>query len=196
VSQGPHESDRPIAVAAVGGDKRAFEELVRRHKSALYRFVRRYVGEPDDAYDVVQESFVSAWTALPRFDVQQSFGSWLRTIALNKCRDYGRRKSVRRRLLMLFALENHPQIATASTDAESDAASEESLRLRLLDQAIAELPRLYKEPLLLTAFSGLTHQEAAMELKTTTKAVEMRIRRAKKKLSNALGSMKSLRPEG
>jgi RNA polymerase sigma-70 factor (ECF subfamily) len=196
VSQGPQESDRPIAVAAVGGDKRAFEELVRRHKSALYRFVRRYVGEPDDAYDVVQESFVSAWTALPRFDVQQSFGSWLRTIALNKCRDYGRRKSVRRRLLMLFALENHPQIATASTDAESDAGSEESLRLRLLDQAIAELPRLYKEPLLLTAFSGLTHQEAAMELKTTTKAIEMRIRRAKKKLINALGSVKSLRPEG
>jgi RNA polymerase sigma factor CnrH len=196
VSEGPNESDRPLAIAAVSGDQRAFEELVRRHKSALYRFVRRYVGEPDDAYDVVQDSFVSAWTALQRFDVQQSFGAWLRTIALNKCRDYGRRKSVRRRLLMLFALESHPQPSPARIDAESDTDSEESLRLRLLDQALADLPRQYKEPLLLTAFSGLTHQEAALELKTTTKAVEMRLRRAKKKLLEALGSRKSPLSEG
>lgn len=196
MSEDPSEIDRPLAIAAVGGDRRAFEELVRRHKGPLYRFVRRYVGEPDDAYDVVQDSFVSAWISLRRFDVMKSFGAWLRTIALNKCRDYGRRKSVRRRLLSLFALERQPSAQMASADSPLDEDPEGSLRLRLLDQAIAELPRLYKEPLLLTTFSGLTQQEAAVELKTTTKAIEMRIRRAKKKLTEALSSCHSHLPEG
>ncbi len=196
MSDDPNDIDRPLAMAAVGGDRRAFEELVRRHKAPLYRFVRRYVGESDDAYDVVQESFVSAWTALRRFDVKQSFGAWLRTIALNKCRDYGRRKSVRRRFLMLFALENPPSAPVATADTEGDEDKEESLRLRLLDQAIAGLPRRYKEPLLLTTFSGLSQQQAAVALKTTTKAVEMRIRRAKQKLREALTAQKFSPPEG
>lgn len=196
MSAGASELDRPLAIAAVSGDRRAFEELVRRHKAPLYRIVRRYVGEPDDAYDVVQDSFVSAWAALQRFDVQQSFGAWLRTIALNKCRDYGRRRSARRRVLLLFARENHPSAPTANTHTELDNDRQESLRLRLLDEAIAQLPRRYKEALLLTTFSGLTHQEAAVELRTTTKAVEMRIRRAKKQLTETLIPYKSSSPEG
>ncbi len=196
MSEGLKESDRPLAIAAVGGDKRAFEELVRRHTSALYRFVRRYVGDADDAYDVVQDSFVSAWMALQRFDVQQSFGQWLRTIALNKCRDYGRRRSVRHRLLMLFAHESHLPSSSATAEVEQQRDSEESLRLHRLDQALADLPRRYKEPLLLTIFSGLTQQQAAVELKTTTKAIEMRIRRAKKKLTEVLAASEASAPQG
>ena len=55
-----------------------------------------------------------------------------------------------------------------------------------LDQAIACLPAFYKEPLLLTTVSGLSQQDAAAQLKTTTKAIEMRIRRARKKITEAL----------
>jgi RNA polymerase sigma-70 factor (ECF subfamily) len=63
---------------------------MRRHKGWLYQFIRRYVADRDDAYDVLQESFVSAWSALSRFDPERPFEAWLRRIALNKCRDRAR----------------------------------------------------------------------------------------------------------
>jgi len=72
-----------------------------RHKGWLYQFIRRYVADRDDAYDVLQESFVSAWGALGRFDPERPLEAWLRRIALNKCRDRARRSAVRRRRRIL-----------------------------------------------------------------------------------------------
>ena len=137
----------------------------------------------DDAYDLVQDTFISTWLALRRYDARKPFSVWLRAIALNKCRDHGRRRAVRRRFLKLFASQP-PQAHSALQDREE--ASLQAKRLRQLDQAIAALPRVYKEPLLLTTVAGLTQQQTAEQLKTSTKAIEMRIRRAKKRLSEAL----------
>lgn len=177
-------------MAAGAGDRRAFELLVRRHKTPLYRLARRYVGNSDDAYDVVQEAFVSAWLALRQFDPQQSFAGWLRAITLNKCRDHGRRQAARHRILELLALE--PVAATAPAENESDSGQDslevERQRLQWLDRSIAELPRRYKEPLLLVFVSGLTQQEAARELGISAKAVEMRLRRARSRLREILAS--------
>ena len=179
---GQDEDERQLAAAARAGRRAAFDQLVRREKGPLYRFVRRYVGNADDAYDIVQDAFVSAWLALERYDSRRSFAFWLRAIALNKCRDHGRRQAVRRRFLMLLSF------ASAATDESGQetpeqSGAEEERRLRHLDQAIAALPRRYKEPLLLTIVSGLTQQQAAQQLGTTTKAIEMRIRRAKRTLA-------------
>ena len=55
-----------------------------------------------------------------------------------------------------------------------------------LDAAIAALPAFYKEPLLLTAISGLSQKDAALQLNTTVKAIEMRVRRARQKLQQEL----------
>ena len=73
--------------------------------------------------------------------------------------------------------------------SEVERAEEEleaSTRLARLDKAIASLPALYKEPLLLTTVQGLSQDEAAAILKTTRKAVEMRLYRARRKLSEML----------
>ena len=178
--------EQRLAAAAQSGDRRAFEQLVKLHKGSLYRFVRRYVGDADDAYDLVQDAFVSAWLALRRFDARQSFSAWLRAIALNKCRDFGRRRAVRRRLHALFANISPSAFEPVDTD-DPEPELRLARRLRRLDQAIAALPRRYKEPLLLTLVSGLTQQQAAEELGTSTKAIEMSIRRAKKRLAETLG---------
>jgi RNA polymerase sigma factor (sigma-70 family) len=168
----------PLAVAAQAGDRRAFEALVRREKAGLYAFVRRYVGDADDAYDVVQESFVAAWRAFGRFDPQRSFPVWLRTIALNKCRDHGRRGKVRRLFLGAFA----DQPTAAPADGEETADED----LARLDRAIGKLPDLYKAPLLLTTAGGLSHEDAASVLKISAKAVEMRLYRARKRLAELI----------
>ncbi|TAK99127.1 MAG: sigma-70 family RNA polymerase sigma factor [Rhodospirillaceae bacterium] len=179
------ESDAVLAARAKAGDRPAFDQLILRHKALLYRFVRRYTGNNDDAYDILQDSFIAAWLALRRYDPSRDFATWLRTIALNKCRDFGRRGAVRRRILRLFAFE-HAGGKHMHAHVTPDAESPDEQRQRRLDAAIAALPAFYKEPLLLTIVAGLSQQDVATQLKTTTKAIEMRLRRAKKSLVVAL----------
>ena len=56
--------DAALVAAVLAGDQRAFTQLMRRNKDSLYRFVRGYVGDASEAYDLVQEAFVAAWHAL------------------------------------------------------------------------------------------------------------------------------------
>lgn len=179
-------TDEVLAGRARGGDRAAFEALVRRHKSGLYAFVRRYMGSADDAYDALQETFVAAWLALGRYDPARPFLPWMRTIALNKCRDAARRLKVRRLLARAFRFEQQGNDSTEMLDRarEEDAAQAE--RLAELDRAVAALPALYKEPLLLTLVSGLSHKEAAEQLGTTAKAIEMRLARGRRALQAML----------
>ena len=183
---GGSETDEQLAASAKAGNRAAFEGLIQRHKAGLYRFVRRYIGQSDDAYDVLQDCFVSAWSGLARYDPERPFLPWLRVIALNKCRDFARRQKVRRLLLKAFAFERGVE-PPSSTAQELDDERAESKRFSRLDQAIADLPAFYKDPLLLTTVSGLSHIEAAEALKTTPKAIEMRLYRARRKLLSAMG---------
>ena len=93
-------SDARLARLAAEGDDKAFALLVRRHKEALYRLLRRYTGDADEAYEAAHEAFIAAWGALKRYDPNRSFGAWLRTIAINKARDRGRRMTVRRAIFL------------------------------------------------------------------------------------------------
>ena len=183
---GDTDTDEQIAVAAKDGNREAFEFLVRRHKADIYRFVRRYIGQGDDAYDILQNCFVSAWTGLARYDSARPFLPWLRVIALNKCRDFARRQKVRRLILKAFAAETEGPETYSPAEGHDDLGAEAE-RLSRLDKAIARLPAFYKEPLLLTTVSGLSHVEAAEELGTTPKAIEMRLYRARKKILSDLG---------
>jgi RNA polymerase sigma-70 factor (ECF subfamily) len=189
VTDEPPALDLDLALRAQAGDKRAFDQLVTRHKAGLYRLVRRSIGDEHDAYDILQDSFVSAWLALRRYDPTKPFLTWVRAIVLNKCRDHGRRLAVRRRILKVFALEQPRGASDIAAQLQTEREALDATRLRRLDQAISGLPSFYKEPLLLTAVTGLSQQEAAAQLNTTTKAIEMRIRRAKKKLTEALSDL-------
>ena len=174
--------DASLAVAARQGDQAAFAALMRRHKGWLYRFIRRYVADRDDAYDVLQESFVSAWSALSRFDPERPFEAWLRRIALNKCRDRARRDAVRRAALRLFGFGSG-DISVESVAPLADSTVTADHALRRLETAIGKLSRQLKEPLVLTMLEGLSHKEAGALLGINAKAVETRVYRAKRQLA-------------
>lgn len=176
-------SDASLAVAARQGDQAAFGHIMRRHKGWLYQFIRRYVADKDDAYDVLQESFVSAWSALARFDPERPFEAWLRRIALNKCRDRARRNAVKRAALAVLAWTGQ-QSEAATPPVESASAADRALKR--LEAAIGDLPRALKEPLILTMLEGLSHKETGELLGINAKAVETRVYRAKRRLALAL----------
>lgn len=176
----------PLAAAAASGERRAFEALMRREKAGLYAFVRRYVRDPDEAYDVLQEAFVAAWRAMGRYDPRRPIGVWLRAIALNKCRDHGRRALVRRLMQGRLAAEPPP--------APPDDARE--ARLARLDRAVARLPAGERDLILLTTAGGLGHEAAGQVLGLSAKAVEMRLYRARRRLAGILEGMAGEHGEG
>lgn len=182
----PDPSDQDLIAEALGGRNAAFSALMRRHKAWLYRFVRRYMRDPEESYDIVQESFVSAWSALARYDPDRPFEVWLRRIALNKCRDHARKEAVRRRLFRLKGASAEETEAMADTGRSADEKTGEQNALQRLEAAIAALPRTLREPLILTALEGLSHSEAGKVLKINAKAVEMRVYRARKLLAASL----------
>ncbi len=184
----PAGDDAWLAMAAQSGDRAAFTQLVTLHKATLYRLARRYVGNGDDAYDVLQDALASAWLALHRFDARCPFGPWVRTILLNRCRDFSRRRAVRRRLIQWLHLETQAEETINVLDRGHDEEPANDRQLADLEMAIAELPARYKEPLLLTAFQGMSQREAALQLGLTTKAVELRVHRARKRLEERLRS--------
>ncbi|MFC3068503.1 RNA polymerase sigma factor [Phenylobacterium soli] len=179
-------TDPELARLAADGDDRAFAELVRRHQEPLFRLLRRYLGSADEAQEAAHEAFVAAWGALRRYDPERPFGAWLRTIAINKARDRGRRIALRRRLFGESLQEQAAEPTWRDPAPLSDDALIERETLAILDQAIAQLPRSLKEPLLLTVIEGLSHKEAADVLGLSAKSIETRVYRARRRLAEQL----------
>jgi RNA polymerase sigma-70 factor (ECF subfamily) len=192
VSRGPERSDAELAQAAAGGDERAYAALVNRHKDSLYRLLRRYLGDPDEAHEAAHEAFIAAWGALGRYDPSRSFGAWLRTIAINKARDRGRRRAVRRFLFGMQSVEASGAHDREDAAAQADDAIIDRERISQLERAIARLPATLRAPLLLTAIEGRSHQEAGEILGVSAKSIETRVYRARKILADTLDP--SLRP--
>ena len=182
-------NDAALVAAALSGEDRAFTELMRRHKETIYRFVRRYVGDASEAYDLVQETFVAAWSALSSYDSNRSMSAWLRRIALNKCRDWSRRRQVRSFFFLAVPMDSPSAKGVVAPETAPDAADES--KLEVLDAAIAMLPRGLKEPLLLTVFEGLSQKEAAETLGVSVKTIETRIYRARQKIAQAFSQADS-----
>ncbi|WP_241004833.1 RNA polymerase sigma factor [Brevundimonas fontaquae] len=155
-------------------------------KADLYRFIRRYVGDEAEAHDVLQEAYASAWLAMRRYDSTRPFDVWMRSIALNKCRDWSRRRSVRRVVRGVMGLDAPEATAVGEDAPMPEARLDDQRRAQDLQHALSELPDALKAPLLLATLEGRSHAEVASILGITPKAVETRIARARKKLVDAL----------
>ena len=186
MTEGEAPTDSALARKSAEGDERAFTELVRRHKVPLYRLLRRYTGNPDDAYEAAQEAFIAAWSAIRRYDPDRPFLSWLRTIAINKARDRGRRANFRRLIFGVDGLDDSRAVAQPDPAALADEVLAERQDMQELDRAVARLPPKLKEALLLTAFDGLSQQEAGEILRVSAKTIETRVYRARKILAQTL----------
>lgn len=172
-----------IEARAAGGDRGAFSALMAATKGDLYRFVRRYVGDEAETHDLLQETYTAAWLALRRYDAARPFDVWLRSIALNKCRDWSRRRAVRRVVRGVMGLDA-PEASAVRMDTPSpETQLDDRRRAEALRRALARLPDGLKAPLLLATIEGRSHGEIAAIMGVTTKAVETRIARARKRLA-------------
>lgn len=179
-------SDADLATAAAAGDERAFTALMRRYKDPLYRFVRRSAPNADEAYDIVQEAFVAAWRALPRYDPKRKFSTWLFHIALNKLRDHGRKRAVRSFFHRAASLDDPDRADTADSAENVSAQHEARDTLRRLSERIDALPARLRLAFTLHVLNDMPQAEVAEVLGISAKAVETRVYRARKVLQDWL----------
>lgn len=176
--------DRALATRALAGDQAAYGALMRRHRDAMFRLARGAIGDPDEALDITQESFVAAFAALARYDGSRPFRVWIARITLNKCRDWGRRRAVRR--FFAFAKPIDDALDIADADATPEEAARSAQEIARINAAIAALPANLKDVLLLRTIEQMSQSEAAQVLGITEKAVETRLYRARAKLAEIL----------
>lgn len=176
--------DRALAACALAGQQSAYAALMQRHRDAVYRIVRSHVGDADEALDITQESFVAAFAALARYDGVRPFRVWIARIALNKCRDWARRRTVRR--FFTFARPIDEALDIADQGATPAGALQSQHELDRINAAIASLPSNLKDVLLLRTIEQMSQADTAMALGLTEKAVETRLYRARAKLTEIL----------
>ena len=170
-------SDGELAALHLSGSSAAAREIMRRHREPIYRLVQSHIGDASEALDVTQEAFIAAFTGLRSYDQARPFRVWLSRIAINKCRDWARRRAVRK--FFTFAAPIEAADHTAADIVSADDALEAAQELATVRRAIAALPKALKEPLILRTIEGLSESETAIALGISNKAVETRLYRAR-----------------
>ena len=178
-------SDRELAALASAGQQQVYRELLRRYKPPVFRLIRANIGDPDEAMDLTQETFVAGFAALGRYDADRPFRIWIARIALNKCRDWARRRAVRSFFARALPLESAHQVASDGPAPDAEAA--DRVELARVRAAMARLAPNLREVLVLRGVEELSQAETAELLQTSEKAVEMRLYRARAKLKALLG---------
>lgn len=183
IARGPGSDDHRLVQSILHGDAAAFDGLVKSHAQPVTSVVRRFLDDPNDLEDAVQETFLRAYRSLSRFRGQASLRTWLIQIALNVCRD--RRRTFWMRRVVLAADSRSFEAATDDgRDLAERAAMQESI-----ERAVRALPEKLRLPLVLHAFEELSGAEIAAVLGWSESTVWTRIYAARKRLHRELGSL-------
>ena len=130
-------TDQELAARARDGDQDAFEQLVRDNEKRIYTLALRMTGSREDALDLAQDAFFQAWKALPTFQGESSFATWLYRLATNLCLDHLRTQKRRTQsmgpALSLDDEENGP-VQVADQQLQPQEAVERSERRRALER--------------------------------------------------------------
>lgn len=181
-------TDGELVKHALDGRTPAFVALFGRYLGHVHRVISNRLRNPEDVQDVLQDTQLTAWRALARYDASRPFEAWLTCIAVNKCRDWARRNTVRTRLT-LHARE-HARLWRAELNAPAaDKLLIEEETAHRLQIGLERLPAPLREPLLLTAVLDLSHAEAGRTLGLTPKAIENRVRRARAALAQKMKAL-------
>ncbi|HTI13158.1 MAG TPA: sigma-70 family RNA polymerase sigma factor [Dictyobacter sp.] len=186
-------SDAALAHMVLSGDQGAFEWLVRRYNTPLFNFICRFLGDYDQACDVLQQVFLRFYTSLPKLGTSEPFKSWLFQVARNCCVDELRR---RRRYAIQFSqleMENSDGDLSVISDIPDPGPQPEELLEQhdlqtRLQQQINELPPKFRDVVLLRYASQMSFAEIGKVLSMPEATAKTYFHRAKVLLRKSFGS--------
>lgn len=181
------KSDKELIVDYLNGDESALPVLINRYLKSIYNFAYRLTGNVQSAEDISQETFFKAWKNLKKYKPEESFKTWLFTIARNTTFDFLRKK----KSFVFSDLGDEESSFEEDLVDDSPQAEEIISQLedkKLLDDLLNKLSPIYKEIILLHHLNELTFEEIAKMLGKSVNTVKSQHRRALielKKLADA-----------
>src|SRR5204862_5714205 len=152
--------DAALAAACRSGDLRAYERLYAMHGARMKNLARNVLGNPIDAEDAVQETFLKVQRSIASFRGQSSFVTWTYRILINTCYDARRSRLRKKEVTTDDDSEDAPRIEPRAPEAHP------SLRMAL-ERALGKLTRHQRDVFLLYEVEGFRHAEIAGMLETT-----------------------------
>ena len=174
-------TDQQLVVRVQKGDKRAFDLLVLKYQYKVHAIVARFISDSDEVRDVVQEAFIKAYRALPKFRGDSQFYTWLYRIAVNTAKNY------------LVARSRRPPSSDvdlddaeyySGSDQLKDHSSPENQLFRdqlevAINQAIVELPEDLRTAVTLREYEGLSYEDIAAVMDCPVGTIRSRIFRGR-----------------
>jgi RNA polymerase sigma factor (sigma-70 family) len=186
------ESEQTLVTSALAGDQKAYKALFEMYRQAIFHITVKIVRNPDEANDLVQETFIKAFGSLKTYDHNYRFSTWLYKIAANSSIDY-----LRKRKIDSLSLDKpiptrdgdvQMEIPDDSYNPEKDLRNRE--RIIGIEDAIASLPEKYREVIVLRHKEDRSYEEIAEVLKVPVGTVKARIFRARELLKKKLKSFR------
>lgn len=175
-------SEQSLVARAKAGDQTAFEELIRAYEPRIYNLLLRMTSNPAEAGDLFQETFLSAWKNLSRFQGKAAFSTWLYRIAFNAAL---MRKRKRKLATVSLDAPLNEDGSAKNLDfiqdwSDNPLASLENLELRdRLNRSLEQLPEKYRSVLILSDLQGLPNAEIAQITEQSLASVKSRLHRAR-----------------
>jgi len=182
--QRPQTDDANLVSRTLDGDQLAFQELVERHSDRLFSLVRHYTRSAAEIEDVVQETFLKAFSKLETFQLQSSFSTWIHRIAVNTALDMLKRRGRN----PVTAVED-PELAAPAGSRNlpaPDAAMARDEIAEVTHRVLEELPEIFRTVLVLREFEDQSYLEIAEVLDISIGTVESRLFRARARFKDAL----------
>jgi RNA polymerase sigma-70 factor (ECF subfamily) len=175
--------DADVVTSFLGGEERAFQELVERYQTRLLNFIYRTIGDREKAEDLVQEVFIRVYRHLHRFDRSKKFSTWVYTIASNLAKNELRNRS--RNPLVLFQTvqknfqdEDRPLQFEDTTARPDDMYRKRHLR-EIVEESVAKLPEHHRNVFILRELEGKSYEEIAEITECNLGTVKSRLNRAR-----------------
>ncbi len=180
-------SDEELVRRSQQDDERAFGELVGRYESKVYSLALRMLRNPEDAEDVLQDTFLRAYRGIKAFQGNSTFSTWIYRIAANSAL-----MRLRKKQLPTVSIEDADERETPVTIVDWKPGPVEQLltkeTLQAMDEAIEALPPEFRQVFVLRDVEELSNAEVAEILDLSVAAVKSRLHRARLKVRNRLAA--------
>ncbi|MEJ2054040.1 MAG: sigma-70 family RNA polymerase sigma factor [Calditrichaceae bacterium] len=179
-------TDEELIARFQNGDNYAFDLLVKRYKDPLMNFVFRFVGDKNEAEDIVQETFLRLFKNKHYYKEIAKFSTWIYTIAGNLAKTELRKRK-RRKLFSIshyMSTEKDYDIPDEETSPESDTNT--VITDKIIQNAIDKLSPKFKQVIVLRDIQGFSYEEIAEIVNIPLGTVKSRVNRARLKLQEDL----------
>jgi RNA polymerase sigma-70 factor (ECF subfamily) len=163
------------------GDDQAFAQLVEAYQRPVFNLCYRMLGDPAEAEDAAQETFIRAYTRLDSYDPARKFSSWLLAVASHYCID-----RLRRRHFGLVSWDDLPPWRwLPDPDPQPEEVTLRHEAQRHVQELLDRLPADYRAAVVLRYWHDLSYEEIAQALGSTLPAIKSRLFRARQMLAEA-----------